>query len=167
MKRVCAWCNKPMPLTKGSKNSGPCLVTHSICNECADNLEFQLGVNLDRYLETFKFPVVALDSNGALIGINSSAKKEYKDKVVLEDAAWGSKIYECSHSRLPLGCKEAIHCSGCAIRIAINQTTESNTNNQAVPAQLNQCCGDKNAQPELLVSADRVGNTIFLRITLL
>lgn len=163
MKRVCAWCNTEMtPVRSSKKDAG--LVTHSICCECADNLDFQLGVSLDRYLDSLKIPVIALDGNGQFIGINSAAiaaSGKSADRQLIE---WPEKVYECAHARLPLGCRTAIHCSGCAIRFAVADTYNTGISTKELPAHLNHCSTDLKERVELLISTDRIDNIVFLRM---
>lgn len=143
------------------------LVTHSICNDCSDNLEFQLGVSLKKYLDSLHFPIIALDSKGTLIGINAAALEVYKGKAVIETAEWKEKVFECAHARLPEGCKKAVHCSGCAIRIVAAECFNSGESMHDVPAHLSHCSSDLNENIELLISADRIDNIVFLRVVTL
>jgi hypothetical protein len=150
------------PVKSSKKDSG--LVTHSICSECADNLDFQLGVSLKRYLDSLKIPVIALDGNGQFIGINSAAiaaSGKAADRQLIE---WPEKIYECAHARLPQGCRTAIHCSGCAIRFAVTDTYNSGSSTKELPAHLNHCSTDLEEKVELLISTDRIDNIVFLRM---
>jgi len=165
MKRVCAWCSKVMsPVKTGGKTSAN-MQTHSICSDCSDNLDFQLGVSLSTYLDSFKIPVVALDGNGALIGVNRAASEIYKDKVVIDSAEWQEKVFECAHARLPQGCKKAVHCSGCAIRIVTHESFASGKNTYNIPAHVNHCSSDRSEKAELLISAEKTDNIVFLKIT--
>jgi hypothetical protein len=164
MKRVCAWCNKVMsPVKTGGKASAN-MLTHSICSGCSDNLDFQLGVSLTTYLDSFQIPVVALDGNGSLIAVNRAASESYKGKVVIEPAEWQEKIFECAHARLPQGCKKEVHCSGCAIRMVTNESFRSGENTHAVPAHLNHCSSDITEKAELLISASKTDTIVFLKI---
>lgn len=164
MKRVCAWCNKPMtPVNTGGKETEN-MVTHSICCDCADNLEFQLGVSLKTYLESLHIPIVALDEKGLVIGINGAASQAYRGKAVIDSTRWPEKVYECAHARLPAGCRNKIHCSGCAIRIAATSAFNSGKESHDVPAHLNHCSSEASEKIDLLISADKVDNIVFLRI---
>lgn len=163
MKRVCAWCNKSMQPVKGRKEDEE-LVTHSICSDCADNLDFQMGVSLQRYLGSLKIPVIALDETGKVIAINQEAKKTGVPETSV--ASWGNKVYECSHARLPKGCKTAIHCSGCAIRAIVEQVYKSGTSQREIPAHLDHCSKDSRSKADLLISADKIEGIVYLRLSL-
>jgi hypothetical protein len=77
---------------------------------------------------------------------------------------WPEKVYECAHARLPQGCSTAVHCSGCAIRFAVTKTYNTGTSTIELPAHLDHCSADINENVELLVSADKVDNIVFLRV---
>jgi len=164
MKRVCAWCNKAMSPVKTGGKASTNMLTHSICSDCADNLDFQLGVSLTTYLDSFKMPVVALDSNGDLIGINRAASAIYTGKALVESATWQEKVFECAHARLPQGCNKAVHCSGCAIRIVTNASFASGKSSLNVPAHVNHCSSDRTEKAELLISAEKTDAIVFLKI---
>jgi hypothetical protein len=140
------------------------LVTHSICDDCADNLEFQMGVTLTRYLDSLKIPIIALDEGGRIIAVNNEAGKLHDRTIVDVSAPWGKKIFECAHARLPEGCKKAVHCSGCAIRFITADVYKTGMGQIDVPAHFNSCSADLTEAIELLVSADKVENIVFLRI---
>lgn len=164
MKRVCAWCNKPMSPVKTGGKAAENLVTHSICLDCSDNLDFQLGVSLNRYLDSLTMPVVALDGNDALIGINRAAVDIYRGKILMEPVEWPEKIYECAHARLPHGCESSVHCSGCAIRTVTSASFSSGKNIRNIPAHLHHCLSDMTEKAELLISADKIDTIVFLKL---
>lgn len=165
MRRVCAWCNRPMETLqtddKGADNS---IITHSICDDCADNLDFQLGVTLTRYLDSLKMPIIALDKSGLIIAANMEARKLQKNSTIAISAAWNDKIYECAHARLPEGCMKAVHCSGCAIRFSTADAYRTGMSQTNIPAHFNSCSADLTEKIDLLVSADKIEDIVFLRI---
>lgn len=164
MKRVCAWCNKSMSPVKTGGKAAANLITHSICPDCSDNLDFQLGVSLETYLDSLTMPVVALDGNDALIGINRAAVEIYRGKAIMEPVEWQEKIYECAHARLPQGCENKVHCSGCAIRIVTGASFSSGESIPNVPAHLHHCSAGPTEQAELLISTEKIDTIVFLRI---
>ncbi len=164
MKKVCAWCNSPMGSVSVKSDTIPSLVTHSICNDCSDNLDFQLGVPLQRYLDSLRIPIVALNSDGRVIAINSEATEMYSGGTGEEMAEWPFKVFECAHARLPDGCGNRVHCSGCAIRFAVTDTYRTGVSLQDVPAHITHCDSDSPDTAELLISADMINKIVFLRI---
>jgi hypothetical protein len=164
MKRVCAWCNKQMSPVRVKKADIPCLVTHSICSDCSDNLDFQLGVPLQRYLDSFKIPIVALNGDGRMIAVNSEASGIYSGKADKEKTDWPYKVFECAHARLPEGCKNCVHCSGCAIRLVVTDAYRTGKSSRDVPAHITHCDSENLGKAELMISADRIDKIVFLRM---
>jgi len=164
MKRVCAWCNSAMSSVRVKNIAGPSLITHSICGDCSDNLEFQLGVPLQRYLDSLKIPIIALNGDGRIIAANREASRIYSGKTGEEMAEWPDRIFECSHARLPDGCGNTVHCSGCAIRFAATDSYRTGKSLRDLPAHITHCDSGPPDKAELLISADRVDKIVFLRI---
>lgn len=164
MKRVCAWCNSKMGTVRVKATDAPCMVTHSICSDCSDNLDFQLGVTLHRYLDSLKIPIVALNEKGRIIGINHEASKIYAGGKGEKIADWPHKVFECAHARLPQGCSNRVHCSGCAIRLVVTDCYRTGTSLRDTPAHITHCDSDAPEQAELLISADKIDKIVFLRI---
>lgn len=160
MRRVCAWCNKSMGNSDADTGSAG-QVTHSICGECADNLDFQLGVTLQRYLNSMKMPVVVVDGDGNVLQANSMAAGT---SPVRPGGEWDGKIYECAHARLPERCRHLIHSSGCTIRFAATETYTTGREITAVPALLNGCSPSETMPADYLISTKLVDGTVYLRI---
>jgi len=163
MRRVCAWCNKFMGKTDSGDDSVG-LITHSICDECADNLDFQLGVTLQRYLDSLKMPIVLVDSDGNVLQANSVAKNFAGAPPVQPEGGWDGKIYECAHARLPERCSHMIHSSGCAIRFAATETYTTGRNITSVPALLNGCSSSLEINCDYIISTKMVNGIVHLRI---
>jgi hypothetical protein len=73
-------------------------------------------------------------------------------------------VFECANATLPGGCGRTVHCSGCAIRKAVEQTWETGTPQVRVPATLQ--ARDATALPvvALEISTEKVGEQVLLRI---
>lgn len=164
MKRVCAWCNSQMGSVRTKKPGVAELVTHSICDSCADNLDFQSGVTLQRYLDSLKIPIVALNGDGRMIAVNAEATGISSGKAGEEKADWPHKVFECAHARLPEGCKNRIHCSGCAIRFVVTEAFKTGKSLRDIPALITHCDSGPNEKAELMISADRIDKIVFLRL---
>lgn len=164
MKRVCAWCNKFMGSVDTGEDSSD-LITHTICNECADNLDFQLGVTLQRYLDSFKIPIIAVDRNGNMLAVNKPAKGLNGIEHCNSGSGWDGKIYECAHSRLPERCSNKFHFNGCAIRFAVIDTFNTGNSHIDLPTYINdhypQALG---REYDLLISASKKNGTVYLTI---
>jgi hypothetical protein len=147
-----------------SDSADQTLVTHSICRECTDNLDFQLGVTLGKYIESLKVPIIAADQSGLIIASNSLVEVITGRAPTERNNAWPDNIYECAHARLPQGCKNRVHCSGCAIRFVTAEVHQSGISQHDVPAHLNHCSSDLDEKADLLISAERIDNVVHLKI---
>lgn len=140
------------------------LITHSICDECADNLEFQLGVTLQRYLDSLKIPIVLVDTEGNTLLANAAAEDVPEQAPLRLPDEWPGKIYECAHARLPEKCSNDIHCSGCTIRFAVSETYTTGQEIVATPALLTGSSSAPAQRYDYLISTKLVNGTVHLII---
>lgn len=162
MKRVCAWCNKQLdsiPPVSADDN----FVTHSICEECASNMEFQMGVPLERYLESLSAPVIMVDASAGFVFANQPARDLLGKEISALAGQPLGNVFECAYARLPGGCGKTIHCSGCVIRSCVRRTFETGEPQAQVPASIHQT-SDPVRQIEMLVSTEKVGALVQLNI---
>jgi hypothetical protein len=163
MKRICAWCNKFMGEVPHTTDDGD-MITHSICAECADNLEFQLGVTVQRYLDSLKIPIVLVDDEGGTLHANAAAQGVTSPPLLDVPEEWPGKIYECAHARLPEKCSNDIHCSGCTIRFAASETYETGREVVSAPALLSGSSSKPGQRCEYHISTKLVDGIVRLRI---
>lgn len=164
MKRVCAWCNTMMEDGAVSALGDDDLVTHGICNDCADNMEFQLGVSIKRFLNSFKVPVVLLDSNNKAISANGNALTLLKKNLAAINHVVLGNVFECAYSRLPEGCGKTSHCSGCTIRNAVMGTFATGESNLNVPATVISGSMGNGEPVSLKISTEKALNYVLLKI---
>lgn len=164
MKTVCAWCNREMDDGAETGRSEDHIVSHGICNDCADNVEFQMGVSIKKFLNSFDMPVIMVDHDGRAITANSNALELVnKDLAVIKHAMLGN-IFECAYARLPRGCGRDTHCSGCTIRNAVKETFETGVPHVNLPATVAYDRDGKGSGRSLLVSTENALNYVLLRI---
>jgi len=144
----------------GLDTTGDREITHGICQECVNNIEFQRGVSLSRFLDSLNTPILIRDEHDHVGFLNQAASTLLgKDRSMVTTKKPGL-VFECKHARNPKGCGRTIHCSGCAIRIAIEQTAATGRGVLRQPATLNQ--DDRDVR--LLITTEKVGSMILLRI---
>lgn len=159
MKRECAWCRRTLagPASTAAEDRE---ITHGICDECATNIEFQQGVKLARFLDALNAPLLVRDEHDNVQTLNQAASKLLGIDRRVFAAKKRGLVFECQHARHPEGCGRTIHCSGCAIRIAVQQTATTGRGVLRQPATLKQ--DDKEVC--LLITTEKVGTIILLRI---
>jgi len=163
MKRICAWCRKE--LSCGDAQDEPEKgISHGICESCKDNMVFQMGVELRRFLNSLNAPILLIDREGKVVAGNNRASELLSKDLPEIEGRKGGQVFECEFARLPEGCGKTVHCSGCTIRRAVAQTHESGGSSLKVPAVLNWKRAENNEQINLLISTEKFSDLVLLRI---
>jgi hypothetical protein len=163
MKRVCAWCRKELgrvELQASSENA----ITHGICGNCRENVLFQMGVELVEFLNSLRLPVVVVNQEGTIVNGNDQARTALQKELAEIEGYKGGEVFECAYARLPEGCGNTIHCSGCTIRRTVMETYDTGRSLFRVPATL---CRNIPEDPEiikLLISTEKLADIVLLRI---
>ena len=76
----------------------------------------------------------------------------------------GGEVFECEYARLPEGCGNTMHCSACTIRNTVMATVKTGKPNRLVPAFLSQDFGDGSRRIDFLISTEKKGGVVFLKI---
>lgn len=154
MTRICAWCQTEMP------SLGETIVTHGICDACANRMIGDTPISMRQYLEDLAIPVLVVES-----GLTASFANRAAREVLGLPEAHGERIGEvftCIHAKKPEGCGRSIHCSGCAIRRSIIATADSGDPQIDVPATLKYGDGDDVSMASLRVSTLKQGAVVLL-----
>lgn len=163
MRKVCAWCGKDMGAIE-SEDDYTKLITHGICDKCAYHQLAQIGMSVPKFLEGLDGPVVVVDSNGNIRTGNTKALELVgKDLSEIEGYAPG-EVFECEYARLPDGCGNTVHCSGCAIRNAVNETYTTGKSLLRLPATWQLHTSEATQEIRLLISTEKVADVVLLRI---
>ncbi len=139
-------------------------VTHGICSDCADNMEFQLGVSIRKFLNSFSVPVVLVDGERRTISANSRALQLVAKELSSINHEQLGTVFECAYSRLPGGCGKSVHCSGCVIRNAITTTYATGEPVFELPASIETDRSAAEKTLSFLISTEKVLNYVLLRI---
>ncbi|HEY3377801.1 MAG TPA: hypothetical protein VGL77_09945, partial [Armatimonadota bacterium] len=120
------------------------------------------GISLKEFIDLIRFPIVVVDDD-AFIQTANAAASVFTGRALPDIAPKrGGDVFQCAYAQLPGGCGKTKHCSGCAIRRSVLQTFETGIACRNVPAQL--MPSDKKQAIDLLITTERVGNTVLLRI---
>ena len=165
MKRICAWCEKDLTKkTDRDSKFGDSVITHGICEDCRFHVIAQLGMQLDEFLDGLPAPVVMVDSGGTVKTANKPARNILHKDMNEIKGYLGGDVFECAYAALPGGCGQTIHCSGCTIRNAVTETYNTGKSLLKIPAYLNRESRDGTDRLDLLISTEKVGEYILLRI---
>jgi PAS domain-containing protein len=98
MKRICAWCKKELqPGHVDGVSDG--LITHGICDKCAENLHSSPRSTARNFLETLDEPVFLVNRDAKFIATNHKARDVVgKDASEIEDHLCGEVLSAPIHS---------------------------------------------------------------------
>ncbi|MBN1865783.1 hypothetical protein JW916_00690 [Candidatus Sumerlaeota bacterium] len=163
MKLVCASCGKEIgesPATGYPKGT----VSHGMCEFCAKHFLAQIGMPLEEYLDGLEAPTVCVAPNGTIATASRKASEMLGKPALQIQGYAGGEVFECKYARLPEGCGNTIHCSGCTIRKTVMDTLETGTPHHRVPACLERHADDGPKRISLLISTERIGGVVFLEV---
>jgi hypothetical protein len=107
---------------------------------------------------------VLVTQEGAVNSANSSALSLLDKGQAEIQGKQGGDVFECMYAELPEGCGKTVHCSGCAIRNTVMDTWETGELHLRVPAYLQQSSGGVTTRLKFLISTQKKGGMVFLRI---
>jgi hypothetical protein len=144
---ICSYCRKTI---EEKEPIGEKWISHGICQACFDYhvprlLKRDLSRHLDRHIE----PVIIVDSDCRILGINrpmASFLGSPKEQLV---GLLTGELIGCSHAQLAEGCGKTIHCGTCTIRQTVNKSLATGADIHDVPAYLDR----KDRRIRFLISA--------------
>lgn len=163
MRVICAWCQKVLREEDPSSiDQHP--ISHGICSDCLKTALSFKAKDLHTFLNQFAAPVFNIDSEGRVITANNDAFSLIGKSANNVEGLLGGDVFECRYARLPEGCGKTVHCKTCTIRNTVMDTLQSGQSQVRVPAypDLHHITDDK--QVRFLISTERMGNTVLLRI---
>lgn len=163
MKRVCSWCGAQLPdIPAEARRSQE--ISHGLCLACYKHMLVQIGMPLNEYLNALGVPVVVFDQDVCLITANDFACDLLGKEVREVRGLLGGNVFECEYALSPEGCGNTIHCNGCAIRRAVTDTHETGAAHVRIPACLNRASDSKPRTAHVLISTERAGSMVLLRL---
>ena len=163
MRVTCSACGADLG-NKPSEVFDDDAVSHGLCESCAHHFLAQVGMPLEEYLEGLDAPVVTVSPEGAIGTANTEACELLGKSLVQIQGFQGGDVFECKYARLPEGCGNTVHCSGCTFRITVMDTVETGKSHRRVPAYLNQYSVDGTCRFELLITTEKGGGVVFLKV---
>lgn len=138
--------------------------SHGLCSECGDNMVFQGGAPLQQYIDALSVPVVILSAEASVLGSNRLAREATGVNQKPGDGCLVGEVFECAYARWPAGCGHTVHCSGCAIRKAIEETALTGVSQWKVPAVLKLTEGFPIDRIAMWITTRKMGGVVLLRI---
>ena len=163
MKSACARCGSALEPGEAARRGQP-VVSQGLCAQCSHHLLEERGVPLVEYLDGLGAPVAVVDAQVILRAANRQLRELVHQDLSSIEGKRGGDVFECAYARLPEGCGQTVHCSACAIRRAVTETYRTGVSQERVPASLREGASGKARPVELLISTERVGNHVLLRV---
>jgi len=161
VKRDCSICGKHLEETEAPSQDS---MADTVCDECAQRLLAECGVELGRYLEGIGAPVMLFDSDGVVV----AASPEALDTLGMEASEVESRlcgdVFGCVHASLPGGCGKTVHCRKCGLRRRIVATTGSRTPKSSVPVRLKTGDPDDPTWLGIVVTTEYFAGVVMMRI---
>ncbi len=139
-------------------------IAHTLCGRCRENFVFQMGVPLQSFIDSLPAPIFVVDDDGRVKAVNRDGHallKKGRNEVL---GQLSGVVFDCAYAQLPEGCGRTVHCSGCAIRRSVFHTWETGESLIDVPATLRSERPGETAEIGLLVSTERMGDVVLLRV---
>jgi hypothetical protein len=122
---------------------------------------------LVQYLDGLRAPVAVVDPDGVVQAANTQLCELVNQDLSSIRGRLGGDVFECEYAVLPEGCGHTAHCSGCTIRRAVTETLRTGRSQEQIPASLQKGSPGRARPVELLISTERVGSHVLLRIDML
>lgn len=164
MKTLCAWCKKPVNYENDEVPSQENPVSHGICKDCAQMMFKELTEPIETFLDRFDIPILVIDANEGVMAANQKAiKRAGLDKKELKGLRCGD-VLQCAHAGEAGGCGRTIHCQSCVIRNTVLYTNKTGLPRIRIPSFPDIQQYDNIAKPMLLISTEKVGELVLLKI---
>lgn len=138
--------------------------SHGLCVSCAHHFFAQVGMPLTQYLNGISVPVVTVSPEGTIGAANRKALEILGKTPDQVQGFRGGEVFECEYARLPEGCGDTVHCSGCTIRMTVMDTIRTGKNHRRVPAYLSQYADGGSRRIALFISTETRGGIVFLHV---
>jgi PAS domain-containing protein len=156
----CAWCGGD----RGGTADPELVITHGICDDCAENLIFHMGIPLHAFLDTLDAPVLVLDRDVVVLTGNSAARALLGKPLADLSGTMGGAVFDCVHVGRPEGCGATAGCSECGVRRLVAETFDSGRGVRARPAVVRRGGAGRGEDLRLSISTERMGEVVLLRI---
>jgi hypothetical protein len=162
MRKVCAWCKKE--LSAGDHRHDD-VISHGICTDCMEYFASGKRVlSLREYLDRLDVPVVVVDDDLRVVTANGRARSLFGKELPEIEGSYSGNVLECAYSRHPGGCGTTVHCRTCTIRNTVTDTYRTAKSHVKVPAYANRQSGDGEEKVRFLISTEKAGAFVLLRI---
>jgi hypothetical protein len=142
------------------------VVSHGIGDACRRSFFSRSLGELDLFLDTMTVPVpvLAMDNDAVVSYANEAARALLAKDLPAVRGFRNGDVFECVNARLPGGCGKTEQCRGCRLRLTVEETFATGSGRQRVPALLTRIQGGKTETVQALISTEKNGSLVLLRI---
>jgi len=162
MNQICAWCG--VKLNPFDEQSPRNMLSHGICAACANSEMMKIPLKLRDFLDEIEAPIIIVDAQGVVTVANRNAKILLRKQLAEIEGRLGGDVFECAYSRLPEGCGNTVHCSGCTIRRTVMETHATGKGVVRRPATLKQQANCTPTDIHFHVTTEKFNDYVMLRI---
>ncbi len=158
MKIICSYCRLDLGEKEPFEDKS---LSHSICPKCMDYQQIMMeGLSIEQYLDILEVPVVIINDESRVVGINNLAEKLIGKSHNETSGLLGGEAMNCVFAMLPEGCGNTVHCNTCTIRRAVMSVMESGIPKRHIPVNLSQ----ESQELNMIISAEKIDGIIRMRI---
>ena len=162
MIKKCNYCNGQFDVASYGKTIGA--TSNGICPSCMMKLESQEGISLQDFIDTMIVAIIVLDEKGSIQTVNEKARSLFNKELFFFKGQSIGRVFECEYAQLPGGCGETVHCSGCAIRMAVTETFTSGNPVYRMEATLKDVKLGEQYKIHYYISTRKRGDAVLLQI---
>ena len=140
-------------------------ITHGICSPCYTHMTARMSLKpLPESVESLDKAVVVIDVDGRFMTCNRRAEEMLGSRKDLFLGYLSGEFFECDHARSVPGCGKNLSCPECPIRKTVARTRDTGVSLEGIPAFLNTRAGGKSLRRKLVISTEKDGEYVRLRI---
>jgi hypothetical protein len=139
-------------------------ITHGICEACAARVLANPAETLLDFLDRLEAPVLVVLPDAQVFTGNKPARDLLDKDLDQIQGFRGGAVIECSHAHLGAGCGFEVHCQSCTIRKTVLETFATGKSMVNVRAYPDLQIGKEVKTMSLLISTEKFGDFVLLRI---
>lgn len=161
MKNICAWCKTELKTDNPNPDQG---ISHGMCSACAKRMFSSFSVPLTDFLDRLDVPILLFEPEPRVRTANKKARELLQKDLGQIEGRRGGEVIDCTYSASPQGCGSHLHCVSCTIRNTVLETFATGRAFYRVPAYPDIQMIDEVKTFSMLISTEKVGDFVMLRI---
>jgi hypothetical protein len=164
MKKICAWCKSELMAEDPNAPHPEQAVSHGMCRACAERMFSSFSEPLSDFLDRLDVPILLIEPEPRVCTANKSARTLLRKDLGQIEGRRGGEVIDCTYASTPEGCGNHQHCLSCTIRNTVIETFATGQPHSRVPAYPDIEILDDVKKFSMIISTEKVGNFVLLRI---